>query len=36
VVGPCVLEQPDATTLIEPGFRATVDVLGNLDVVRET
>jgi N-methylhydantoinase A len=36
VVGPCVLEQPDATTLIEPGFRATVDALGNLDVVRET
>jgi len=34
VVGPCVLEQPDATTLIEPGFRATVDQYGNLDVVR--
>lgn len=36
VIGPCVLEQPDATTLIEPGFRATVDALGNLDVVRAT
>jgi len=35
IVGPIVLEQPDATTLIEPGFRVTVDPLGNLEVVRE-
>jgi N-methylhydantoinase A len=35
VTGPCILEQPDATTLVEPGFRATVDRLGNLEVVRD-
>jgi len=32
VAGPCVLEQPDATTFVEPGFVATVDALGNLVV----
>jgi N-methylhydantoinase A len=30
--GPAVLEQPDATTVIEPGLRGQVDVLGNLIV----
>ncbi|MGI9621334.1 MAG: hydantoinase/oxoprolinase family protein [Acidimicrobiales bacterium] len=30
VVGPAVLEQPDATVVIEPGFGAEVDSLGNL------
>lgn len=28
--GPAILEQPDTTILIEPGFSATVDRLGNL------
>ena len=32
VTGPCVLEQPDTTIWIEPGFCAEVDVLGNLIV----
>ncbi len=32
VAGPCVLEQPDTTIWIEPGFSATVDALGNLIV----
>ena len=35
IVGPAVLEQPDTTTWIEPGFRAVVDDLGNLIVTRE-
>ena len=34
IAGPAILEQPDATTLIEPGFGAVVDDLGNL-VIRE-
>lgn len=32
LTGPCVLEQPDATTFVEPGFAATVDEFGNLVV----
>jgi N-methylhydantoinase A len=32
--GPAVLEQPDATTVIEPGLRGRVDALGNLIVER--
>jgi N-methylhydantoinase A len=28
--GPAVLEQPDGTVWLEPGFAATVDILGNL------
>ncbi len=28
---PAILEQPDATTLIEPGLRGRVDALGNVD-----
>ena len=32
--GPAVLEQPDATTVIEPGLVARVDRLGNLIVER--
>jgi N-methylhydantoinase A len=32
--GPAVLEQPDATTFIEPGLRGTVDRLGNLILER--
>lgn len=30
--GPAILEQPDATTVIEPGFTGRVDSLGNLIV----
>ena len=30
VSGPCVLEQPDATTFVEPGFVATADEHGNV------
>jgi N-methylhydantoinase A len=32
IAGPAILEQPDATTVIEPGFAARVDRLGNLIV----
>jgi N-methylhydantoinase A len=32
--GPAILEQPDATTVIEPGLIGRVDVLGNLIVER--
>jgi len=28
--GPAILEQPDTTVWLEPGFHATVDNLGNL------
>jgi N-methylhydantoinase A len=34
VPGPAVLEQPDATTLIDPGLTARVDRLGNVIVER--
>jgi N-methylhydantoinase A len=34
VEGPAILEQPDATTVIEPGLRGRVDRLGNLIVER--
>jgi len=32
IVGPAILEQPDATTVIEPGFAGRIDRLGNLIV----
>jgi N-methylhydantoinase A len=32
VAGPAILEQPDATTVIEPGLAGRVDALGNLFV----
>ena len=32
IVGPAVLEQPDATTVIEPGLAGRIDRLGNLIV----
>jgi N-methylhydantoinase A len=35
IEGPAILEQPDATTVIEPGLRGRVDRLGNLIVERE-
>ena len=34
VEGPAILEQPDATTVIEPGLAGRVDSLGNLIVER--
>jgi N-methylhydantoinase A len=30
IKGPAILEQPDATTVIEPGFSGAIDPLGNL------
>jgi N-methylhydantoinase A len=36
VAGPAVLEQPDATTVVEPGLVARVDQLGNLIVERNS
>ena len=35
IEGPAILEQPDATTVVEPGFVATVDELGNV-IIRQT
>ena len=32
IAGPAVLEQPDATVVIEPAMQGTVDRLGNLIV----
>jgi len=32
--GPAILEQPDATTVIEPGLTGRIDALGNLIVER--
>jgi N-methylhydantoinase A len=34
IEGPAILEQPDATTVIEPGLHGRVDRLGNLIVER--
>jgi len=34
LAGPALLEQPDATTWLEPGFAARVDALGNLIIER--
>lgn len=35
IAGPAILEQPDATTVLDPGLLARVDTLGNL-IVRRT
>jgi N-methylhydantoinase A len=32
VIGPAVIQQLDATTVIEPGASATVDAIGNLRI----
>jgi N-methylhydantoinase A len=32
IAGPAILEQPDATTVIEPGYIGRVDPLGNVIV----
>ena len=34
IAGPSILEQPDATTVIEPGHCGRIDALGNLIVER--
>jgi N-methylhydantoinase A len=34
VQGPAILEQPDTTVWLEPGFEGRVDTLGNLLVER--
>ena len=34
IAGPAVLEQPDATTVVDPGLQARVDALGNVIVTR--
>jgi N-methylhydantoinase A len=34
IEGPAILEQPDATTVIEPGLTGRIDALGNLIVER--
>jgi len=31
-VGPAIIEEPDATTVIHPGWGVTVDVFGNLEI----
>ena len=36
VEGPAILEQPDATTFVEPGFSARVDEFGNLILAQIT
>ena len=36
IEGPAILEQPDATTVVEPGLVARVDRLGNLIVERKS
>ena len=35
VPGPAILEQPDATTVVEPGLAARVDRLGNIIIERQ-
>jgi N-methylhydantoinase A len=35
IAGPAILEQPDATTVIDPGLIARVDAYGNLIVERQ-
>ncbi len=34
VEGPAILEQPDATIVVDPGLRARVDALGNVILER--
>ncbi|UFZ04131.1 hydantoinase/oxoprolinase family protein [Bradyrhizobium ontarionense] len=36
IAGPAILEQPDATTVIAPGFKARVDSFGNVIVERHS
>jgi N-methylhydantoinase A len=36
ISGPAILEQPDATTVVEPGLVARVDALGNIIIQRQS
>jgi N-methylhydantoinase A len=36
ITGPAILEQPDATTVVEPGLVARVDTLGNILMERQS
>jgi N-methylhydantoinase A len=36
IAGPAILEQPDATTVVEPGLVARVDTLGNILIERQS
>jgi N-methylhydantoinase A len=36
ISGPAILEQPDATTVVEPGLVARVDALGNILIQRQS
>ena len=36
ISGPAILEQPDATTVVEPGLVARVDALGNIIIERQS
>jgi N-methylhydantoinase A len=36
ISGPAILEQPDATTVVEPGLVARVDPLGNILIERQS
>jgi N-methylhydantoinase A len=36
ISGPAILEQPDATTVVEPGLVARVDALGNVIIERQS
>jgi len=35
ITGPAILEQPDATTVVDPGLAARVDDYGNLIITRQ-
>lgn len=35
ITGPAILEQPDATIVVDPGLRARVDALGNVVIERQ-
>ena len=34
IQGPAILEQPDATTVVDPGLQARIDQLGNVIIER--
>jgi N-methylhydantoinase A len=36
ISGPAILEQGDATTVVEPGLVARVDALGNILIERQS
>ena len=36
MAGPAIVEQPDTTTVIPPGYTATVETTGNLRIRRQS